>query len=708
MQSFRIGFFPTFLLLISSTIAIAGDVTFGVGVEERDDKVAARLVAERDAVLPGESLWIGLRLEHDPHWHTYWQNPGDSGLATTIAWDLPHGVTIGEIQWPAPESLDFFGMVNYGYEDVVILPMRLDLSEDFSDNGELKLAARVDWLMCEDICIPGGVELEMLLRVADDGATSEFAEALNEFRHRVPKAVDGLVAKVWQLGQQYIVSLDVADSGLRIPDAGWEYFSIDERVEPAAVQKIVRSENGLQMRLTRSEFTSDNDTPFQGILVAQEDLFELAGEMPFVAIEFSADWQSGSPPAIIGGFAASGLSTWGIWGLLLGGFIGGLILNLMPCVFPVLGLKIMGFVNQAGEDRRRIVLHGLVFTIGVLVSFWLLAGLLIFLRGAGAELGWGFQLQSPGFVYVLAALLLAFGLNLSGVFEIGTSAVGVGSQLTARKGYSGSFYSGVLATVVATPCAAPFLAPALGGALALPAMSSVLVFTFIALGLAFPYLLLSAFPRLVALLPKPGAWMETFKQFMAFLLYATVAYLVWVLVGQLDVQAQLTALFGLVVLSLACWVYGRWGAFARPRKTRVVATLVTFGLVAVSLLMGFQGEDSDVVWEPWSPERVEALRAEGRPIYIDFTARWCATCQVNKRVVFSNDNVLRYFNDNKVAALVADWTNQDPAITRALAEHGRSAVPFNLIWLPDREDPIILPELLTPGIVLDALRGQRP
>ncbi len=688
-------------------MTIAGETIAGVGSEKRDDKVAARLIAERDALLPGESLWLGLRLQHDPHWHTYWQNPGDSGLATTIAWDLPDGVTIGEIQWPAPQSLDFFGLVNYGYEDVVILPMRLDLSEDFSGDGNLKLAARVDWLMCEDVCIPGGVELELLLRVAEDGAATEFAEALDAFRHRVPKVVQGLVAKVWQHGQQYIVSLDVADSGLQIPDADLVYFSIDERVEPAAEQKIVRTGNGLHMRLTRSEFTGGNDSPFHGILVAQEDLFQLAGEASFIALQFSADWQSGRPTEIIGGLSASGMSTWGIWGLLLGGFIGGLILNLMPCVFPVLGLKIMGFVNQAGEDRRRIVLHGLVFTLGVLVSFWLLAGLLIFLRGAGAELGWGFQLQSPGFVYVLAALLLAFGLNLSGVFEIGTSAVGVGSRLTARKGYSGSFYSGVLATVVATPCAAPFLAPALGGALALPALSSVLVFTFIALGLAFPYLLLSAFPRLVALLPRPGAWMETFKQFMAVLLYATVAYLVWVLVGQLDVQAQLTALLGLVVLSLACWVYGRWGAFARPRKTRLMATLATFGLVAVSIFMGFQGDESDVAWEPWSPERVEALRAEGRPIYIDFTARWCATCQVNKRVVFSSDSVLRYFNDNKVAALVADWTNQDPAITRALAEHGRSAVPFNLIWLPEREDPIILPELLTPGIVLDALQGQR-
>jgi DsbC/DsbD-like thiol-disulfide interchange protein/cytochrome c biogenesis protein CcdA len=688
-------------------VALAGDVTFGVGAEVRDDKVAARLLAERDALNPGESLWLGLRLEHDPHWHTYWRNPGDSGLATTIEWDLPEGVEIEAIQWPAPEALDFFDMVNYGYEDVIILPIRIHLSDTFEADGDLQLSARVDWLMCEDICIPGGVDLQLQLRVGDDGVETAFADELEEFKQRVPQVVDGLEAKVWRDGQHFILSLDVAAAGLRIPSGEVLYFSIDERVEPAAPQHLTRTENGLQMRLTRSEFATRDDAPFHGVLVAQEGLFELDGLAPLIAIEFSAEWQSGRPPQSAASLSAGGLSALGIWGLILGGFVGGLILNLMPCVFPVLGLKIMGFVNQAGEDRRRIVLHGLVFTVGVLVSFWLLAGLLIFLRGAGAELGWGFQLQSPGFVYVLTALLLAFGLNLSGVFEIGNSAVGVGSQLTARKGYSGSFYSGVLATVVATPCAAPFLAPALGGALALPAFSSVLVFTFIALGLAFPYLLLSAFPRLVALLPRPGAWMETFKQFMAFLLYATVAYLLWVLVGQLDVQAQLTALFGLVVLALACWVYGRWGAFFRPRKTRVLAGLATLGLVTTSLWMGLRGEDSDVVWETWSPERVESLRDEGRPIYIDFTARWCATCQVNKRVVFSSDRVVRYFNDNDVAALVADWTNQDPAITRALAEHGRSAVPFNLVWLPDRDEPISLPELLTPGIVLDALKGER-
>jgi DsbC/DsbD-like thiol-disulfide interchange protein/cytochrome c biogenesis protein CcdA len=705
-------FFITTLWFIacSSSVLLASNhsTDYGVGNAVRDDKVVARLIAEHQSIAAGESMWLGLKLQHDPHWHTYWRNPGDSGLATTIQWlDLPDGVEIGPLQWPAPQALEFFDLVNYGYEETVVLPLRIHLSKDyvFNDSDALSLSARVDWLMCEDVCVPAGGNLQITLLHGTNGAPTAFNQVINEALLQVPKVVEGVVAKVWQQQARYYVKLDLSASRLRMPIGKLQYFSIDARIEPSAKQVIVHHEDDLWIELTRSEFGPDADASlFQGVLVAVDEPFTLPGEAPFIAIEFTADWQQGSPPSIPVAVSAKSFSALGLWGLLLGGFIGGLILNLMPCVFPVLGLKIMGFVNQAGEDQRRVVFHGLVFTLGVLISFWLLAGVLIFLRAAGAELGWGFQLQSPGFVYLLAALLLAFGLNLSGVFEIGTSAIGVGQQLTARKGYSGSFYSGVLATVVATPCAAPFLAPALGGALALPPLSSVLVFTFIALGLAFPYLLLSTFPRMLKVLPRPGAWMETFKQFMAFLLYATVAYLLWVLVGQLEAQTQLSALLGLVVLALACWVYGRWGAFSRPRRTRILATLLSLALLAGSLLMGLQRQDSDLIFETWSPERVSALRAEGRPVYIDFTARWCATCQVNKRVVFGNAAVVRFFIENDVAVLVADWTNQDPAITRALAEYERSAVPFNLIWLPNKDEPIILPELLTPGLVLNAFK----
>ncbi|MEY3607777.1 MAG: hypothetical protein RLZZ447_565, partial [Verrucomicrobiota bacterium] len=397
-------------------------------------------------------------------------------------------------------------------------------------------------------------------------------------------------------------------------------------------------------------------------------------------------------------------------GTLLLAFLGGLILNLMPCVFPVLGLKVLGFVEQAGRQRSRVALHGLVFTAGLMMSFWALATVLALLRAGGDELGWGFQLQSAPFVYGLAVLLLVFALNLSGLFEFGLAATAVGGELQAKDGYVGSFFTGVLATVVATPCSAPFLAPALGAALTVPLFQSFLLFTAIGLGLAAPYLLFSVFPDLVRVLPRPGAWMETFKQLMAFPLYGTVGYLVWVLAAQTSEEGFLHLLLSLVVVAFAVWLYGRWTApEARPRRPRAAVAAVVVGGV-LALWLGWPravpapgAATAEVTWEAWSPEAVARLRAEGRTIYVDFTARWCATCQTNKRVVFGSGEVRRVFAERRIATLRADWTNRDPRITAELARYQRSAVPFNVIWQPGRAEPVILPELLTPGIVLDAL-----
>ncbi len=349
-------------------------------------------------------------------------------------------------------------------------------------------------------------------------------------------------------------------------------------------------------------------------------------------------------------------------------------------------------------------MHGLAFTLGVLLSFWALAGLLAMLRAGGEQIGWGFQLQSPVFVFALTVVMLVFALNLSGVFEFGLSAMGVGSSLQMSTGYVASLFAGVLATVVATPCSAPFLAPALGAALVLPTLQSFLVFTAIGLGLSVPYLLLSMFPEAVKALPRPGRWMETFKQVMAFPLYATVAYLIWVLAGQVGENGLLMALLGLTTISMAVWLYGRYN---RPGSGVLGARLGLIGALAL-LLIGFNlgwpraAAPTDIVWEPWSAERVAQLRAAGRPIYADFTARWCATCQANKKVVFASDAVKRYFRDHKVATLKADWTNADPLITAELAKWHRSAVPFDLVYLPANAEPKALPELLTPGIVLKA------
>ena len=464
--------------------------------------------------------------------------------------------------------------------------------------------------------------------------------------------------------------------------------------------------------------TSENGWLADGALRA------LRIDLPFAAAvaASAAPVSSGSQPSASGSDSQPSTlnpqpQAVGLLGTLFLALVGGLILNLMPCVFPVLGIKILGFVNQAGHDKKKVIMHGLVFALGVLLSFWSLAAVLAVLRAGGDQLGWGFQLQSPLFVFALAAVMLVFALNMSGVFEFGLAATGVGSDLQTKSGLAGSFFTGVLATVVATPCSAPFLAPALGAALTLSTVESFAVFTAIAVGLAAPYLLLSIFPAAVKILPRPGAWMETFKQFMAFPLYATVAYLTWVLAGQTTENGSLMALFGLVLIALGVWFYGRYNLpGTKPAKVRF-GTLTGAVVLALGVWTGWPEDTAaktaaaqaagapEVVWEKWSPEAVAKLRAEGRTIYVDFTARWCATCQTNKKLVFHSDEVLRAFAAKKIVTLRADWTNKDPAITAELAKYQRSAVPFNVIWQPGKSDPHILPELLTPGIVLDAVKG---
>jgi thiol:disulfide interchange protein len=389
--------------------------------------------------------------------------------------------------------------------------------------------------------------------------------------------------------------------------------------------------------------------------------------------------------------------------LVLFAFLGGLILNVMPCVFPVLGIKILGVVNQAGGDKRQILLHGLTYTAGVLVSFWVLAGLLLAIRAAGGNVGWGYQLQSPGFVFALTIFLFAFGLNMTGLFEVGSSAVGVGTQLTHKSGFGGSFFSGLLATVVATPCAAPFLAPALAFALTLSALPALLFFSVIALGLASPYLVLSLFPKLVGMLPRPGAWMETFKQAMSFLMFGTVAFLLWTLAGMVDEQGLLKVLFGLVLVSVACWIYGRWSLPHKPKATRVKAVVfAALFLIGGTSLAWPQSGKHGLQWSAWSPETVAQLRGEKKPVYIDFTARWCATCQTNK-FVYGDQSLQDEFKKRGIVTLKADWTNYDERITAALKALDRAAVPVNVLYVPGQEAPVILPNILTVDNVKAAL-----
>jgi thiol:disulfide interchange protein DsbD len=659
-------------------------------------QVAASLVSADASIQPGRPFTVALHLVHEAHWHTYWVNPG-TGLPTTLKWALPDGWKAGDIEWPAPTLIkDGRGnIVGNGYEGDLLLPVTLTPPADLKPGTTVSLPVAADWLMCQDVCVPGGAKLSLSLPVTDgipqpDPAWGSRVRAVLE---KLPSSDPSLTVTASRTAGTVTLFVQGGSGAVPAPD-DLHFFSEDGTVAYDQPQQAKSDGAGGYVITLPISTDGPKDAPrLVGVLTSREGWRN--GSLPGIRVDVAF----GAAPVADAGGSGSFVGT------LVLAFFGGLILNLMPCVFPVLGIKILGFVNQAGADRRKVTLHGIVFTAGVLISFWVLAGTLAVLRAGGSQLGWGFQLQSPAFVFGLAAAILVFALSMSGVFEFGLTATGFGSQLQSKSGFTGSFLTGVLATVAATPCAAPFLAPALGAALALPTAQSFAIFTVIGVGLSTPYLLLSAFPSAVKILPRPGAWMETFKQAMAFPLYATVAYLVWVLAGQLQETGLLAVLFGLVLISMGIWAYGRWnapGASAGSTRFGKFACLV---LLASGAWTGWpvSAAPSDIVWDKWSPEAVEKLRAENRIVYVDFTARWCATCQANKRLVFHSDDVLRAFREKHIATLRGDWTNKDPQITAELAAYHRAAVPFNLVWLPGHADPVILPELLSPSIVLDAV-----
>jgi DsbC/DsbD-like thiol-disulfide interchange protein/cytochrome c biogenesis protein CcdA len=679
-----------FLLMATLLIPVLTRAQEGPAVE-------ASLISSVQSVQPGRSLDVAVRFQMEGKWHTYWKNGGDAGLATSIEWDLPEGWQATDIAWPAPERIVTGPLVSFGYEKDVLHLVTLTPPADAASNSEITLRAKVDWLECEEICVPGSTQLELRLPIlSSPPQPSPEASLFEKATTRLPAAPKewDIEAEVRNGSPVLIIKPPQGSPEPNPQETGIFFFPEDpEWMDNAAPQAAHWEEDRILLTLSLATNASLPDS-LRGVLT-REGGFAPDGTSLQIDLPFS--------PEATNKQSAASAGTGSYLGILFLGLIGGLILNLMPCVFPVLGIKVMNLVRHSGQSDSQTRIHGLTFTAGVMASFWALAALLLSLRAAGNEMGWGFQLQEPGFVFLLTLFLFAFGLNMSGLFEIGTSATQLGS-VSSGHGYGGSFMSGILATVVATPCAAPFLATALGAALTLPAVQSLGLFTSIGLGLSLPFLLLTLFPRLTKLLPKPGNWMLILKQFLAFLLYGTVAFLLWVLVGQVGEFTFLYVLFSLVLLALAGWIYGQWQGPEKSLLTRRVATAATILLLIGSILMGWP-RDSEIRWEPWSATRVEELRETNRPIYIDFTARWCATCQTNKLAVFSSERVNEAFRIREVALLKADWTNHDPEITRELKRWNRAAVPFNLLYLPDREEPVVLPEILTPQIVLDALDG---
>ncbi|MDA1004891.1 MAG: protein-disulfide reductase DsbD family protein [Verrucomicrobia bacterium] len=655
----------------------------------------AELLVDTKAIAPGTPFTISLKLTHPPGWHSYFHNDG-IGISKipTITWTLPEGFEADELQWPTPHQAEFVKLTTYGYEGTNIFSTTITPPDNLPTGGTVELSLTVAWQICKEGCNDEMFQQTVTLPVKETAEASpsvqEEIAAYNRKHLPLPAPED------WQVtasdsGEQITLRLT---TGQELPDNLF-FYDYNAQIDPQAKQAFTSPEPGVwQLVVARNKgnYISDDPGP---VLPRLKGI--LAAETPLPGSERSAVWiESASPAAEPSPDTASSGSTATLFAVFGGMFLGGLILNLMPCVFPVIGLKIMSFVEQAGEDRRKITVHGIVFVAGVVLSFWVLAGLLL----AGGLKNWGAQLENPWVVLTILLVMLALAMSMYGVFELGTSATGIGGKLARRGGLSGTFFSGILATVVATPCAGPFLGTAIGATLGLPTLQFMAAFTAMALGLGLPYLLLSVFPGLIRRLPRPGAWMESFKQGMSFLLFASVGYLLWVYSGQvfeqLDGRKGFNVVIGLSIFAAGLWVYGRWNVPARAARTRWIARGVTLGFLLGGFVLAMPSKSKNM-WEPWSLQRQEELLEEGTPVYVDFTARWCVTCQSNKATAYSPE-VKALLKEHDVVLLKADKTNPSAEIDNELRKLGKSAIPVNVLYRPDDKDvPHITETVLTPG-----------
>jgi thiol:disulfide interchange protein/DsbC/DsbD-like thiol-disulfide interchange protein len=676
--------------------------------------VEASLVADTTAVVPGQPFQVGLLLKMAPGWHTYWEYPGDAGLPTMIAWDLPMGFGTGPIQWPLPHRVLEPGDIEaYAYKDEVLLTTTIVPPENLTDKT-ITLRAISEWLVCEEICVPGSAELTLDLSVAAT-AVSANEELFRKFRDQIPSAEPPPYALTWR-----------RDGGqLTLKVEGLEGVG-EVDVFPLPVEgQLVNHPMGGVVTDGVTTVTLETSGDLRGVLVVET----AAGRRGWFVSSGEAIAASDNPPSAATDRATpdrpgfqirSPQSQTSLAMALFYGFLGGLILNLMPCVLPVISLKIFGFIRQAGEKPGKIFRHGLAFVAGIFLWFLGLGVIVVALKAAGSEVTWAFQFQNPWFNLVIASIVFVFALNLFGVFEIvlpgrtNTALDGVSSG----DGYAGSFAQGLFATLLATPCTAPFLGTALGFAFSQSAMVILVMFAAVAFGMGLPYLLLSARPGWMKMLPKPGAWMERMKQFMGFPLLATLLWLLYVLGNQKGLEGVIWAGSFLLCLALACWIYGAFCGPLSSGKTRIVSIVLIFlivgwggkyflaGKFAASQRVESVGNDAGgIAWQPFSEKALAALLAEGKPVFLDFTADWCISCKYNERIAINVPAVRELIAAKGIVPVKADWTNANPEITAALKKFGRVGVPFYVIYPAGRpEDPITLPEILTENIVLDGLR----
>jgi thiol:disulfide interchange protein DsbD len=685
-----------------------------------------------ELLVPGGNLYsddklndAGLYFKLEPGWHIYWKNPGDAGEAPRIQWTLPAGISAGPMQFPAPQRLPLGPLMDFGYENEVLFPLKLHVADGVKA-GAVTLHAKVDWLVCRGSCIPGKADLEVRRNVQAGLTTLPYHPdpLFQRFFDRIPKPFTAKFKAVFQPTKEgFRLTVETGERELSAV-----FFPADQEIlDNPAPQKLTATANGLILDLKKDANLSANPSQLKGVvelsggrayeIVALPPGVKALAEIPESSAPVAATpWSSstaGTASSSAQPLPAPSLS----WALLLRtsglAFLGGLLLNLMPCVFPVLFLKGLSLVNSGNEERGKLRGHGLVYAAGILVSFWALVGLLLGLRAAGSTLGWGFQFQSPVFLALMAGLLFFLGLSLAGQFEMGLTLTSAGGSLAQKQGYTGSFFTGVLAVVVATPCTAPFMGAAVGYALSQSAAVTFAVFTALALGLAAPYVALTLQPAWTRWLPKPGAWMEVLRQAVSVPIFATVIWLAWVLAQAYGASVLAALLMSFLLLAVAGWFLGRWPA---KRWAAAIAAVILLGVIALAFYgQNLVGEsagqaskanlDTAAVsgWEPWSAERQAAYQAQGRPVFVDFTASWCLSCQVNERVALNRPEVQEAFRAGNVVLLKADWTRHDEAITQALTALGRSGVPAYALYAPGQSQPQMLPEALTSGIVTDTL-----
>ncbi len=701
-----------FLLLISLPLR----------AEELPDlKTRARLVADVAAAKPGTTFTAGVVLSMAPGWHTYWKNPGESGLATSIEWTLPAGVRAGEISWPIPEKqIESGDILTYAYSGEVMLIVPLTVSPTVPPGSPLRLKARVEWLECKETCVPGAATLELALPLSDGPVRPANHTLFAKHRERLPQP--------WREDLGFRIQPEVRHDTLSIrlvPAVPLQDF-FPESMEGFVVGRpSVSQEDGNSV--VRVSLTPGGHAPaaaaFRGVLVLDDGRRGVGFDVPIPA-----------PAAFSGGLLDQSFETGAGQGqggslplYILFAVIGGLILNIMPCVLPVIALKVFGLVRMAGDQPSQVKKLGWVFSAGILSAFLALALVVIVLQIAGQQVGWGFQFQEPLFVIAMSAIVFAFGLSLFGVYEIrvpGLAIAGVERIASAQQsgGLAASFWEGVFATILATPCTAPFLGSALGFAFSQPWWTILCIFAAVAAGMALPYLILTAKPAWMRHLPKPGAWMETAKQFMGFLMMATLLWLLYVLGKQLGLEGVIWTGAFLLCVGISCWLVGRFATLTASRRTTVL-TWVAAVLIVAGGYAGFlegvldvrrviagtpppssvAGEDG-IQWESFTLASLESRLREGKGVFLDFTADWCLTCKVNERTVLVDRDVAAKLRGAGLVAIKADWTSRNPEITRLLQKFGRSGVPLYVIFPAGRPtQPIILPEVITPGIVMDAV-----